>query len=149
MNALILFALTLCWDASPAPEVTKYGVFVDGVYRDEVPITRATVDGLLPGHVYSFKVTARTATGLESEPSNELRYVTPVMTIDREMVHFQIPLAANRANVVYHLESTTDFKVWRDENFVVQDEMGGAWFGPEPFKFYRVRLEVLKEGCAA
>lgn len=151
MSPIILFALSLCWTASPDATVNRYGVYVDSVWKNDVATTTATVDGLTPGRVYSFKVTAKNTDNLESDPSNELRYVMPVMTIDgvSKMVQFQIPLEATRANCVYHFESTTDLKTWKDEPFIVQGETGTAWFGPEPFKFYRVRIEIQKVDCAA
>ena len=151
MNPLLLFILTLCWDPSPSPEVTSYKVYVDGIYRDAVTTTRATVGGLEPGRVYGFTVTAQNAEGLESDPSNELRYVMPVMSIraDTKMVYFQIPEESKRANVEYFLESTSDFQTWRNENYIIQGEAGSASFATEPYRFYRIRMDIKREGCAA
>ena len=152
MNPLLLFIISLCWDPSPDTSVTKYRVYVDGIYRDSIdaPVTRATVGGLEPGRVYGFTVTAQNAEGLESDPSNELRYVMPVMSIraDTKMVYFQIPLEDRRANVEYFLESTSDFQTWRNENYIIQGESGSASFATEPYRFYRVRMNIRREGCA-
>ena len=151
MNPLLLFIISICWDISPSPDVTSYRVFVDGIYRDSVTTNRATVGGLEPGRVYGFTVTARTDAGLESDPSNEIRYVMPVMSIraDTKMVYFQIPEESKRANVEYFLESTSDFQTWRNENYIIQGEAGSASFATEPYRFYRIRMDIKREGCAA
>ena len=149
MNAIILFVIGLCWN--PSPEVVAgYKVYVDNIYRESVTTTTATVGSLEPGRVYGFTVTAFTAEGLESDPSNELRYVMPVMSIraDTKMVYFQIPLEDRRANVGYFLESTSDFQTWRNENYIIQGESGSASFATEPYRFYRIRMNIRREGCA-
>jgi len=150
MNPLLLFILSLCWDPSPSPEVTSYRVYIDGIYRDAVTTTRATVGGLEPGRVYGFTVTAATVDGIESEPSNELRYVMPVMSIraDTRMIYFQVPRQANWANTEYFLESTSDFQTWRNEVYLIDNETGSTSFAHEPYRFYRVRINVKPEGCA-
>jgi hypothetical protein len=151
MSSLILFAISLCWDASPSPEVDRYKIYVDGVYKESVTATTATVAGLEPGKVYGFTVTAvDDETSLESEPSNELRYVLPVLSISPDLVvSFQVPDPSKQSNVEYVLESTTDFQTWRNEVYIFESETGRLYIGPpEPYRFYRVRMNIRKEGCA-
>lgn len=152
MSTLLLYALSLCWDASPSLEVDRYKVYVDGSYKESVTRTTATVAGLEPGKVYGFTVTAvDDDAALESEPSNELRFVTPILTISPDLVvSFQVPHISKQANVQYVLESTADFKDWRIESYLVFNEEGRLYIGPpEPYRFYRVRLEIKDEGCSA
>lgn len=147
--SLLLFIISLCWDPSP-DAIAGYKVYVDNIYRESVTTTTATVGGLEPGRVYGFTVTAFTAEGLESDPSTELRYVMPVLRIDgaAKKVSFQVPRQANWANVEYYLESTSDFQTWRNEVYLINDETGSVSFAHEPYRFYRVRMNIKREGCA-
>lgn len=151
MKELILFALSLCWDASPSLDVVLYKIYVDGIYKEQTSKTSVTVAGLEPGKVYGFTATAVNAEGLESEPSDELRFVMPVLSISPDLVvSFQVPEPSKQANVEYFLESTTDFKTWRNEVYIYESETGRLYIGPpEPYRFYRVRMNVRREGCAA
>jgi glyceraldehyde-3-phosphate dehydrogenase/erythrose-4-phosphate dehydrogenase len=64
------------------------------------------------------------------------------------VVSFQLP--SKPANVEYILESTADFQTWRNEVYVIEEETGKLYIGPpEPHRFYRVRMNVRREGCAA
>lgn len=149
VNPIILFALSLCWDVHPDPTVNGFRVFVNGIYRDTVTMNAATVAGLESCRVHSFHVTATAPDGLESDPSNELRYVLPCMSISasERKVFFQVPRIANQSNVRYRLESTTDFQSWQNENYIQVDEQGSASFAHDPMRFYRVRLEFINQPC--
>jgi len=144
-------AVNLCWDPSPSPDVVRYKIYVDGVYKEGSTTTTGTVGGLLPGRVYGMYVTAENAQGLESDPSNELRWAAPILTISPDLVvSFQLPDRTKWANQEYFLESTSDFKEWRNEVYVEEGEMGKLYIGPpEPYRFFRVRVNIRKEGCAA
>lgn len=149
MIPIILFVLNLCWDIHPDPAVTGFRIFVNGIYRDTVTKNAVTVAGLESCKVHGFTATAITADGMESDPSLELRYVVPCMSISatERMVHFQVPRIANQANVRYRLESTTDFQAWQNENYIQVDEQGSASFAHDPYRFYRVRLEFINQPC--
>lgn len=75
--------VTVAWDPSTTPGVEGYILHYgtnSGVYFDFVmagPSTMATAPGLLEGITYYFAATAFTATGLESDPSDELSYTIP------------------------------------------------------------------------
>ena len=72
----------LAWDRSPSTNVTgyrlHYGV-ASGNYTNSVAmtgnLTTNTVRGLVSGVRYFFAVTAHTAGGLQSDPSNEISFV--------------------------------------------------------------------------
>ena len=78
-------SVNLAWDASPSPEVTNYKIYwgpTASSYTNCATfgnVTTATVTGLLPGTKYFFAATAATATGLESDYSNEVGYITPAL----------------------------------------------------------------------
>lgn len=149
MNSILLFVISICWDPSP-DIIAGYKVYVDNIYRESVTTARATVGGLEAGRVYGFKVTAFNAEGLESDPSNELRYVMPILTINAatRKVYFQVPRRENWANAEFYLESTSDFVEWRNEVYLIEDETGSVSFAHETMRFYRVRVNIRREGCA-
>lgn len=72
--------VTLSWDASPGPDVVGYKLYYgrkSGSYDRQITVGKtlsASVPGLWPDRVYYFVVTALNADGVESEPSNEVRY---------------------------------------------------------------------------
>jgi hypothetical protein len=81
--------VTLAWDPSPEPDVAKYVLYqgqASGQYTRQIEVTNRvngvlvttnTVTGLAASTTYYFVVTARSVSGLESPPSNEIAYTTP------------------------------------------------------------------------
>lgn len=76
-------SVTVAWDPSPDPVVIGYTVRYGtntGQYSSFLVVganTQATISGLVEGKTYFFAVTAHTLLGLESGPSEELRYTVP------------------------------------------------------------------------
>lgn len=76
--------VTLEWDPSPDPLVVGYRLYwgtESGVYDSSLTVgltNAATVEGLAPAQTFYFVVTAANAAGIESVPSNELPYTTPL-----------------------------------------------------------------------
>lgn len=77
-------SVTLAWDPSPDGSVTGYIVHQgssSGAYTRSTRVgnvTEAVVADLVVGATYFFVVTAHNSAGLESIPSNEVRYTVPV-----------------------------------------------------------------------
>jgi hypothetical protein len=77
--------LSLTWDASPDTTVAGYRVYYgteSGVYPSQVDAgtnTSTIITGLAERGTYYFVVTAYTADGLESLPSNEVSYFVPFL----------------------------------------------------------------------
>src|SRR5438445_2946175 len=75
--------VTLAWDASTDTSVTGYNIYyglASGNYTNKVSVgnvTNATVPALVEGMIYFFAATASNASGLESDPSNEVSYSVP------------------------------------------------------------------------
>src|SRR4051812_25888787 len=76
-------SLKLAWDANTEPEVSGYVVVYGrqpGVYSSQQDAGAATtfkLTHLLPGGRYYIAVRAKTATGLLSDPSNEVSEIAP------------------------------------------------------------------------
>jgi hypothetical protein len=82
-------SVTLAWDPSPESDVAKYVLYqgqASGQYTRQIDVTNRVngvllctnkVDGLAYSTTFYFVVTARSAAGLESPPSNEIAYTTP------------------------------------------------------------------------
>jgi len=73
---------TLAWDKSPSTNVTGYRLHYGVASRNYTNsvvmtgnLTTNTVRGLVSGVRYFFVVTAYTASGLQSDPSNEISFV--------------------------------------------------------------------------
>ena len=75
--------VTLAWDPSPTASVVGYRIYYgtgSGNYAASVSfgkVTTGIVSNLLSGITYYFTATAYTASGLESDPSNEINYTVP------------------------------------------------------------------------
>ena len=75
--------VSLAWDPSPDADVNKYRLYwgpSSGVYngsKDLGNVTNTIFDQLQPATRYFFVVTAFNEAGAESDPSNELDYLTP------------------------------------------------------------------------
>lgn len=77
-------SVRLAWDPSPDPTVVAYRIHYgvqSGVYRHStspLPNFSGQVSGLTEGATYYFVVTALNLVGVESRPSNEVRYQVPL-----------------------------------------------------------------------
>lgn len=151
-------SVTLAWDASGGPSVTGYRVYygqTSGSYSTSVVggnVPTIRVDGLAEGVTYYFAVTAFTATGLESDFSNELSVTVPE-TVPGGLVTIQIRAAANRVVTLtvagevgrtYDLQATPDFAAWTVIGTVTIGANGSVNFvdtnaGSSPKRFYRTR----------
>ena len=112
---------SLAWDKSPSTNVTGYRLHygaASGNYTNIVAMTgnqtTNTVRGLVSGVRYFFVVTAYTASGLQSDPSNEISFVPSPST-------FQFSITTtNRASLTvrglagqrYSIQATQDSINW-------------------------------------
>jgi hypothetical protein len=84
LSAQISPPISLNWSASPSSEVASYNVRYgtsSGSYSSATNVgnqTSAILTGLQAGQTYYLAVTAQTATGVESPPSNEINYQVPI-----------------------------------------------------------------------
>jgi Fibronectin type III domain len=75
--------VALAWNPSTNPNVAGYNIYystVSGHFTNMVSVgdvTNATVSGLLDGTTYYFAAKARSASGVESDFSNETSYAVP------------------------------------------------------------------------
>ena len=138
--------VSLAWDASTSPEVNAYRVHIGTAsqgYETRTSVgnvTHATVQGLVPGFVYYFAVTAHDGTGATSDFSNEvaqavtaplppgpthgrvvpsssgltLRWVPPVVLPVRYAVYKRVPGASVSWVLVRLLDNTPPRKGWTD-----------------------------------
>ncbi len=89
LSSLGLQSVSLAWDPSTNSEVTSYNVYIgaaSGAYTNRVSVgavTNAAVAGLVEGTTYFFVATATDASGLESDPSNEISYSVPLNTTNQ------------------------------------------------------------------
>lgn len=144
----------LCWDPSPSPNVTAYRLYQDGVKIQELVANRAQVAGLQAGTLYAFYVTAvgtmDDGSQAESDPSNTLKYIVPVLSIDSQGVHFTVPEAAYLVNQTYQLETTTDLAngPWVPMDYTVTGTNALApvdFTGPQ--RFFRVHILFGAASC--
>lgn len=114
--------VSLAWDASPDTNVAGYAVYygtTSGSHPTRVDVGKSTttiIPGLIDGSNYFFVVTAYDATGLESEPSNEIASMLPgnLLTLlpgkSTDPLHIRFPVTASHS---YELQAS--------------DKVGGAW----------------------
>jgi hypothetical protein len=78
---MVMRTIVLSWYASPSPDVVGYRVYIgtqSGYYPTHLDAgnnTSIEVPNLIEGTVYYFVVTAYTANGAESVPSEEIHYL--------------------------------------------------------------------------
>ncbi|NOS70885.1 MAG: hypothetical protein HOP33_13260 [Verrucomicrobia bacterium] len=84
-SALAAGSANLIWDASPDANVAGYKIYygvASGAYTNSVSlgnVTSTTLNGLSNGATYFFVATAVSATGIESDFSNETSYSVPAV----------------------------------------------------------------------
>jgi fibronectin type III domain protein len=114
-------SVALGWDASPDLSVVGYVVYwgsATGEYDSRLDVftnTAATITGLVEGTTYYFVVKSYNAAGLESSPSNEVRFIAPglVQIVSRARslspAHIAFPILPG---LTYRLEASSDLKTW-------------------------------------
>ncbi len=80
-------SVTLAWNPDTETNIFNYNLYyggTSGVYTNSANVgnaTNCTVAGLQSAVTYYFAVTADTTSGLESPPSNEIRYTVPTVVV--------------------------------------------------------------------
>lgn len=155
------FGVNLAWDPSSDTNVTGYVIyygtnsgsyarnFVDptGGYTWHVDVgnqTTATLSNLPPGVTYHFVVTAYTAGGVESLPSNEVKYLAPGMlrlTVGaggQKQVNF-----VSETGKTYYLQTSSNLAQWVTIQQLQPGSNAWAYFLDPvaaflPARFYRI-----------
>jgi hypothetical protein len=145
------FGIVLTWDPSPDANVAGYAVHYgtnSGHYQARVDVgsqTSATIQIPTNGATYFFVVTACTADGAESLPSNEVSYVPPgALLLSRpanpQMMQLRFSVEANQH---WRLQATEDFRHW--ETLCGLDALTNGWINlfdliipSRPARFYRL-----------
>jgi hypothetical protein len=148
-----LLTLILCWNIHP--ETNTFKIYKNGVFSHDVTGNRTTTE-LYNDDTISFTVTA-VKDGIESIPSAPLTFHAPrLKMIAHGEFTFTQPKA--KANQRFIVESSTDLKTWVEETDVFQmvhsdDGVIETIFvrhnSPSPHMFYRIRIDMIREGCAA
>lgn len=160
-------ALSLCWDPNPEPDVTLYKVYTSlepGAREHSFMVTdsittTATIADLTIGAAYHFQVTALNTAGLESDPSNELTYFVPGISMPSPGV-IRFLRAVKRENVDYVLQASELVTgPYLDEPFeeeILDDTRQDGLELVEyrslistPTRFFRLFLRINPIGCAA
>ncbi len=144
--------VSLAWDESPTPTVTGYRVHygvVSGTYANSVAVGNVTTNsiaGLISGVTYFFVVTASTAGGLVSDPSNEISFVAGLPSPPiRITTNKRIVVTVNGADGQnFDILATQNFTVWSLIGMVTLGVTGTMDFiDPDaasfPGRFYRVQ----------
>jgi hypothetical protein len=160
---LLTASLSVCWDPNPEAGVTylaratRLPNLQEQVAEVATTETRATFTGLDQGRAYFFHVLAF-KDGLFSDPSNEIGWKIPRMAIRQGFVSYERPNPSS-PNVTHRLEFTRSLnepRVWEpvDGEGFVASEIDGVQIvehavdmsGPQ--MFFRVAVEIRREGCA-
>jgi hypothetical protein len=144
--------VTLAWDRSPDSGVTGYRVYYGPTSRNYTNsivagnVTTNTISGLASGVTYFFAITANTAGGLESDFSNEIRFVPGLPTVQiRVTSSGQAILTVNGlTGHTYDIQATPDLKTWTVIGTVTVGASSSVNFtnanAPNfPKRFYRTR----------
>jgi hypothetical protein len=151
---------TLTWDASPQWGLIGYKVyFGTGSFNYNQIITvgnatSATIDGLVAGTTYYFAVTAISASGEESDFSNEAIYVVPRNTVATLQINAQTDggirlTGTGETSHRYHIQATADFVVWTTIATRSADNTGSfeyLYYKPAAFPITFYRLQDLGAG---
>ena len=149
-------SVSLAWDANSETDVIGYIVYM-GTVSGSYPITNyvgqatsATVSGLQPGGIYYFVVTAYTASGLESTPSEEIVYQAPGLAPKPQIsmaggtISVKFPAISGKTYVVEYKNSLTDAE-WTPLASIAGSDglmtVTDATSSEAPARFYRVGVE--------
>lgn len=147
MIAQLLIGATLAWDPSPTPTVVGYRLYQKdnaGHSYSVIGTTSGTTlsSQILDGVTYTWMVTAYTASGLESDPSNEVSYTArPQVRIEGHTITiFMVE------GLQYEIQYTNDFLTWsvlRTE-FITGAPRDQSFVDPslDNHRFYRVKITV-------
>ena len=149
-------SVSLAWDANSETDVIGYIVYM-GTVSGSYPITNyvgqatsATVSGLQPGGIYYFVVTAYTASGLESNPSEEIVYQAPGLAPKPQVsmaggtISVKFSAISGKTYVVEYKDNLTD-PAWTPLEAYVGDGFEHTVADPGPLpasRFYRVRTFI-------
>lgn len=157
----------VCWEPTPesATQTITYLARATsmpnrvGLVKEN--ITKATItwfDGLVPNKAYFFHVIARNDQALESEPSAEIGYMAPKMTMRRGVVSYERTNPSS-PNVSHKLFFKRDLNQegWTEVLSVgrVLSVIDGVETiahdvpADEPMMFFNLVMEIRSEGCAA
>ncbi|MEO6035988.1 MAG: fibronectin type III domain-containing protein [Verrucomicrobiota bacterium] len=143
----------MAWD--PSPDINVVGYYLhfgieSGNYTTHQDVSSrisTAVAGLTKGTTYYFAVTAYTADGLESDPSNEIFFIVPgILRVEAALpgdpVQINFPVEPGHR---YILQSSADLESWTN----LWEKLGVAneWVGftdanaiALPKQFYRLEL---------
>ena len=147
-------SVSLAWDGSPDTNVIGYILYsgnASGDYGSRLDVGTnivTTVSGLIEGNTYYFVITAYNAAGIESEQSNEVKFIVPGLvrmalgTKTNASPRLSFPVLPGRA---YALQATTDFNSW--VTILHTNCLSNCWvefFDPyvasRQMRFYRVQV---------
>lgn len=145
--------VSLVWDRSPDATVVGYRLHSgteSGIYTEHLDVgahTSTAVTGLFRGETYYFAVTAYTADGIESDPSNEVSFTIPpglrlarkAAPNDPARVQFQVTRGRK-----YMLEASGDLRFWTNLAEVVAASDGWIRYtdtnsSSASMRFYRLQ----------
>jgi hypothetical protein len=136
-------------------ETNNFKLYKNGTFSHDVTGNRTTTE-FYNDETATFTVTA-VKDGLESIPSNPVTFHAPRLTmIAQGEFTFTQPKA--KANQRFIVESSSDLKTWTEETDVYQmvysddgiiETVVVRHNSPSPHMFYRVRIDIIREGCAS
>jgi Fibronectin type III domain len=112
---------TLAWDPSPDTNNTSYVVYygtAPGSHPNRIDVgtnTATTISGLKEGLIYYFIVTTLDTIGLESDPSNEISFITPGIILvspgskPNDPTHLKFPVAPSHW---YEIQAAQKLGTW-------------------------------------
>ncbi len=152
-DALPPAKVTVAWEPSPSSEVVGYNLYFGTAPRayNQVlstgPYTNCVVTNLIRGTTYYFAATALDRYGLESDFSEELIYVPPllaVMSLARTPAGAASISATGVQGYTYQVQASENLKSWTGIGTVTANSLGEIKFTDSAamqFKsrFYRLR----------
>ena len=149
--------VSLVWDPSPDATVVGYRLHsgtASGIYTEHLDVgaqTSTAVTGLVRGDTYYFAVTAYTADGIESDPSNEISFtlppaLQPALRLARKATPndpARVPFQVTRGRK-YLLEASGDLLTWTNLAEVVATPEGWIRYtdtnsSSASMRFYRLQ----------
>jgi hypothetical protein len=124
-QAIAARSVTLAWNPSVDPSVAGYNVYwgtASGSYSEKLvagTAATAVISGLMEGTTYYFVVTAYNISGLESDPSNEVSYRVPGISLSMTQTYldgFQnsfVIASAGNLPAQWTLEASEDLITWK------------------------------------